>query len=179
MRRKLRLRIYSHDAPTALLEMKQKQGSNQLKRSLEIKTEDAKRLAKGEYELLLTYKDDFAAECFAVMKRDTYLPRTIVEYHRKAYVVPENSIRITMDSQIRAMEGHMASFFVENPGLYPVLEPWKVILNEFIYCKFNSAGGGIKCTGNCQQDSCGVVAWLCHLPVLFSGPCGNCIQQKI
>lgn len=128
VRRKIRLRLYSADSPTALLEMKQKQGSNQLKRSLKIKMEDARKLAQGEYEPLLSYKDDFSAECYALMKRDTYLPKTIVEYRRKAYYVPENSIRITLDGQIRALEGHMDAFFEEHPPLYPVLEPWKSIL---------------------------------------------------
>lgn len=127
-RRKIRLRLYSVKAPTALLEMKQKQGSNQLKRSLTIKMEDAKMIAKGEYESLLSYNNDFALECYALMMRDTYRPRTIVEYRRKAYLVPENSIRITLDGEIRALEGHMGEFFEENPPLYPVLEPWKTIL---------------------------------------------------
>lgn len=108
--------------------MKQKQGSNQLKRSLVIKMADARKLALGDYEPLLSYKDDFAAECYALMRRDTYLPKTIVEYRRKAYVVPENSIRITLDGQICAMEGHLGAFFEAIPGLYPVLEPLETIL---------------------------------------------------
>lgn len=136
-RRKIRLRIYAADSPAAFLEMKQKQGSNQLKRSLRMDMGEAKRLVEGDYGLLLSMKDSFAAECYAVMKRDTYIPKTIVEYHRKAYVMPENSIRITLDGQIRALEGHPYSFFDISPSLYPVMEPWKVILevkyNHFLF----------------------------------------------
>mgnify|MGYP000134522835 CR=1 FL=1 len=45
-RRKMRLRIYSPQSRTATLEMKQKQGSNQLKRSLTISREHAEELMK-------------------------------------------------------------------------------------------------------------------------------------
>ncbi len=136
-RRKIRLRIYEPGAADVYLEMKQKQGSNQLKRSLKIKREDAQRIASGDYGSLLSCKDGFAAECYGIMNRDGYLPRIILEYQRKAYVKAENNIRITLDGQIRALEGHGPLFFEENPGLYPVLEPWAVILevkyNHFLF----------------------------------------------
>lgn len=136
-RRKIRLRIYEPGAADVYLEMKQKQGSNQLKRSLKIKREDAKRIASGNYAPLLSYKDKFAVECYGIMNRDGYLPQIILEYRRKAYVKAENNIRITLDGEVRALEGHSPLFFEENPGLYPVLEPWKVILevkyNHFLF----------------------------------------------
>lgn len=47
-----------------MLEMKQKQGPNQLKRSLKISREDAICLTKGDYSPLLKYKEDFAAEYY-------------------------------------------------------------------------------------------------------------------
>ena len=128
LRRKIRLRIYTPQAAEAFLEMKQKQGGSQRKRSLKIGREQARRIASGDYTPLLSYREDFAAECYALMKRDGYLPRSIVEYRRRAYIKPENNIRITLDSQVRALEGHCALFFEEKPGLYPVLDPWKVIL---------------------------------------------------
>lgn len=136
-RRKIRLRIYEPGAEDVYLEMKQKQGSNQFKRSLKIKREDAKHIASGNYAPLLSYKDKFAAECYGIMNRDGYLPQIILEYQRKAYVKAENNIRITLDGEVRALEGHSPLFFEENPGLYPVLEPWKVILevkyNHFLF----------------------------------------------
>lgn len=136
-RRKIRLRLYEPGAADVYLEMKQKQGSNQLKRSLKIKREDAQRIASGDYGVLLSYKDEFAVECYGLMNRDGYLPRIILEYQRKAYVKAENNIRITLDGQVRALEGHSPLFFEENPGLYPVLEPWAVILevkyNHFLF----------------------------------------------
>ena len=59
-----RLRIYDPNAKFAMLEMKQKHGPNQLKRSLKIPREDAICLTKGDYSPLLKYKKDFAAECY-------------------------------------------------------------------------------------------------------------------
>lgn len=136
-RRKIRLRIYEPEAADVYLEMKQKQGSNQLKRSLKIKREEAQRIASGDYGSLLSCKDEFATECYGIMNRDGYLPRIILEYQRKAYVKAENNIRITLDGQVRALEGDGPLFFEENPGLYPVLEPWAVILevkyNHFLF----------------------------------------------
>lgn len=49
-RRKMRLRVYHPQDETAFLEMKQKQGSNQLKRSLPIKREDAMRLIARRFQ---------------------------------------------------------------------------------------------------------------------------------
>ena len=47
LRRKLRLRIYSPESDFAMLEMKQKEGSYQRKRSLRVSREDAQKLIKG------------------------------------------------------------------------------------------------------------------------------------
>ena len=68
LRRKIRLRIYHPSDNFALLEMKQKQGQYQLKRSLRITRDDADALIRGNYTPLLNYKEDFAAECYALMQ---------------------------------------------------------------------------------------------------------------
>ena len=47
LRRKVRLRIYDPRADYAMLEMKQKQGERQLKRSLRVSKEDAERIIQG------------------------------------------------------------------------------------------------------------------------------------
>ena len=48
-RRKIRLRCYDLAAGYAMLEMKQKQGASQLKRSLRVTREVAQRLITGDY----------------------------------------------------------------------------------------------------------------------------------
>lgn len=126
VRRKIRLRIYHPEDESAVLEMKQKQGTNQLKRSLKIRREDAAALAQGRYESLLGYPEAFAAECFGVMNMYAYRPKSIIEYRRKAYIAKENRIRLTFDHHITASETNM-DLFAANPGLLPVWDPGFVV----------------------------------------------------
>lgn len=127
LRRKVRLRIYNTSDSFAMLEIKQKQGAYQKKRSLRIEREDAIEIAKGQYNVLLCYREPFAAECYGLMNGLCYRPKTIVEYKRKAYVAKENRIRITLDHQIRATEISM-DLFDSKLGLYPVMDPFNGIL---------------------------------------------------
>lgn len=132
IRRKIRLRIYDVSSSFALLEMKEKKGSFQKKRSLRLERQDAQQLNQGEYKVLLDYTNPFAQECYAVMHSACYLPKTIVEYKRKAFVAKENNIRITFDGEIQATETRLELF---NPKLNmcPVLHP----LNSVLEVKYN------------------------------------------
>ena len=132
LRRKIRLRIYSPDDNFALLEMKQKQGERQLKRSLKISREDALRIIRGDLLPLLSYPDSFAAELYAFMQIHAYRPVTIVEYRRKAFIAKENKIRITFDHQIISTESDM-NLFAKDLNMNPVLDPFAVVLEV----KFN------------------------------------------
>ena len=126
-RRKIRLRIYNPRDDFAFLEMKQKQGSNQVKRSIKIERGDAEQFLVGHYGSLLRYQDDFATECYGVMTMNTYRPKIVVEYGRKAFIRPENSTRITFDSHVRATE-ICSSFFDMTPHYSPVLSPAATVL---------------------------------------------------
>lgn len=110
LRRKIRLRNYGPDCDFAILEMKQKQGAMQKKRSLRLTKEDAQALIRREYHVLLNYSEPFAAECYYLLNALVYIPRTIVEYKRKAYVAKENNIRITFDHHIVGTESCMDLF---------------------------------------------------------------------
>ena len=127
LRRKIRLRIYEPKAEFAKLEMKQKQGDGQKKRSLNVKREDAMALAKGDYSCLLNYKEDFAQEMYTYMTMRFYRPKSIVEYRRKAYSVKENNIRITFDYEIKATESNF-DLFAENLNQYPVFDNQLVVM---------------------------------------------------
>lgn len=127
LRKKLRLRLYDPRSDTAVLEMKQKQGLQQRKRSLKLPREDAMRLVACDYSPLLKYPEPFAAECYALMNTRCYRPRTIVQYRRKAYTAPENNTRITFDFQIEATQSNFA-LFDPNLILSPVMEPDRVVL---------------------------------------------------
>lgn len=126
-RKKIRLRIYDTSSAVAMLEMKQKQGANQLKRSLRITRSDAESLISGHYHVLLKYKEPFAAECYGLMEVQCYRPKTIVEYNRKAFVAKENKIRITFDNTIVSTESSF-DLFSERLNMNPVLSLYDVIL---------------------------------------------------
>jgi hypothetical protein len=112
--------------------MKQKQGTRQLKRSLRVSREDALTLIKGDYTPLLRYEEPFAAEIYAFMKTRAYIPRTIVQYNRKAFIAKENKIRVTFDNQIVSTESCF-DLFSERLNMNPVLDPYDVVLEV----KFN------------------------------------------
>ena len=127
VRRKIRLRNYGPDTEFAILEMKQKQGENQLKRSLKLKKEDAISLINENYSCLLKYEEDFATECFALMNMYCYKPKAIVQYNRKPYVAKENKIRLTFDSNLIGTESSF-NIFDKNLKMYPVFDIDKVVL---------------------------------------------------
>lgn len=131
-RRKIRIRIYDPNADFAMLEMKQKQGANQLKRSLRLSRNDAVALTKGDYSPLLSYSEPFAAECYAMMTCRCYRPKTIVQYNRKAFIAKENKIRVTFDNKIAATESCF-DLFSSKLNMNPVLDPFDVVLEV----KFN------------------------------------------
>lgn len=135
-RRKIRLRCYSLDADFAMLEMKQKQGDNQKKRSLMLSREDAVRLSGGDYAPLLAIADQtetheeghsFALECYGILNRYCYRPKAVVEYNRLAFTAKENKTRVTFDSDIRATESS-CDLFSPKLNMNPVLDPALVVL---------------------------------------------------
>lgn len=110
LRRKIRLRNYDYDSNFSNLEMKQKQGEFQKKRSLKLSKEDSKSLIKGDYSVLLKYKEPFAYECYSLMNMYCYRPKAVIEYRRDAFIVKENKIRITLDHDIKATESNFNIF---------------------------------------------------------------------
>lgn len=135
VQRKIRLRCYGSDSPFAMLEMKQKQGANQKKRSLRMERQDAERLASGDMNVLLTYKEPFAAECYALMQMLCYRPKAVVEYRRRAFIAKENKIRVTFDHHIIATESCFQLFspaLLQNCVLNPYLAVLEVKYNGFL-----------------------------------------------
>ena len=115
-----------------MLEMKQKQGAMQKKRSVRLPREEAIRLTRGDYTPLLYRPEPFARECYALMNTFCYQPRAVVEYQRMAFIARENKIRITFDHHIIGTE---SNFDIFDPQLQqlPVLDPALAVLEV----KFN------------------------------------------
>ena len=133
-RRKIRLRVYPPNYASVRLEVKEKSGVYQRKRSLRISAEDAQALMRCDFDVLLRLKHPLASELFGVMSAEVYLPRCIVEYKRRAFFAPGSDTRLTFDSRIRAREACLDLF---DPALrlYPVLDPGDITL-EVKYSHF-------------------------------------------
>ena len=135
LRRKIRLRNYGPDSNFAKLEMKQKQGPLQKKRSLTLSKEDSLQLIAGNYHVLLQYSEPFAGECYYVMNQYHYRPVTVITYWRKAFVGKENNIRVTFDHHIKATESDFNIFdpqINENYIMNPYLAVLEVKFNGFL-----------------------------------------------
>ena len=132
LRRKIRLRNYGPNMNFAMLEMKQKEGAMQKKRSIRLSREHAKKIIDGEYSVLLEYDNPFAAECYATMNIHCYRPKTVITYQRKAFVADENNIRITFDHNIMGTESNF-DIFSEDILEYNIFDPYLVVLEV----KFN------------------------------------------
>ena len=132
-RQKIRLRIYSPGDSTAKLELKEKIGNNQRKRSEPVAREDVPLMINRRYgELRDKYKSPFLQAVFYRMETEYYMPKTIVEYTRLAFMNQTNEIRITIDSSLKATE---ASFdlFSGQLSLSPILHP---VVLEVKYTRF-------------------------------------------
>ena len=135
LRKKIRLRNYGANSPSAKLEMKQKQGILQKKRSLTLSKEQSHRLINGDYSVLLGFDSNFAGECFGIMQMHCYRPKAVISYKRKGFVAKENETRITFDHEIRGSEVSFDIFsdsLIENMIFDSFLVVLEVKFNGFL-----------------------------------------------
>jgi len=135
VRKKIRLRNYGPNSNTAKLEMKQKQGHLQKKRSLTLDKHQAGSLINGNYSTLLGINSAFAEECFALMSMQFYRPKAVITYTRKVFVASENEIRITFDHNIKGTESNFdifSSSLSESSLFDPYLVVMEVKYNGFL-----------------------------------------------
>lgn len=125
-RKKVRLRIYGLGDTTAKLELKQKQGTLQRKRSLSLSREHAEQLIEGDFSCLENY-GDFGQYMGRLMQMGVYRPSCLIEYDRTAFFCETNDIRITFDSRLRSNEGN-ARLYDPSVQLAPVGPPGGVTL---------------------------------------------------
>lgn len=101
-RKKVRIRVYDPAQDSAKLELKEKFGVNQRKRSVWITREMARQIAAGNYSVMLARGNDLLDELFVLMTTQQYRPCVMVEYQRHAFVYPYGNVRITFDSHVGA-----------------------------------------------------------------------------
>lgn len=98
-RRKVRLRVYGEESQ-AKLELKEKLGAYQRKRSLPLNKAQAEAALGGDYGFLKAMEDPFARELYLLLRTRCYRPKALVAYRRRAYFLPENETRITFDGEL-------------------------------------------------------------------------------
>lgn len=126
-RKKIRLRVYDTNSDCAKLELKEKKGGVQRKRSLLVTREEAEALINGDLHFLKENKDILAQNIYLTMQMGLYRPKCMVEYDRFAYLINENDTRITFDSNLRGSESNF-NLFKEDAILYPLIYPTEITL---------------------------------------------------
>lgn len=141
-RQKIRLRIYGESGPVKL-ELKQKNGGFQRKRSIPVSREEAEALMAGSWEFLRQRQEPVAGTLYRMLL-GCYRPKCIVQYRRIALCAPENDLRVTFDCHLSASESNLDLFDFSAP-LYPVEPPGAVTLevkfNGFLFSNVKLALG--------------------------------------
>lgn len=132
-REKYRIRFYDKNSLFGKFEIKRKLNQTIEKHSIKLAIADIQNIISGDYSSL-----ERTQEFAYVAKRMTYKqyePKSIVEYHRLAYYLPLNNIRVTIDSNL-SNYGFKDNFFnIDN------LIPNKVQRNgqDILEVKFNGS----------------------------------------
>ncbi len=125
IRKKLRLRIYDINSDIAKLEIKGKYDYHQLKESLVISKEIAKKIINGDYSDLLSINNDLAKKIY-VLLQSGYRPKVIIEYDRAAYIT-STTTRITFDYNIKRSHD-FEKFYTNDINYLELTNPNDVVL---------------------------------------------------
>lgn len=130
VRKKVRLRIYDENDRTVKLELKEKYGESQQKRSLILSRSEAESVMRGDYGVLLDRQEETARRIYNILRQGGYRPAVIVEYNRLAYVYQNYAARITFDSGVRSEEVCLNLF---ERGRYREAEDGNLVILEVKY----------------------------------------------
>jgi len=119
-KRKIRIRIYDPNSPTALLEYKCKSGSDSRKMSIGITKEEAILMENRHFECLLNHQEELAIFLYNKITQNIYRPRTIVDYDRVPFLYPVGDTRITFDYNLKGS--------LSPRGLYDERLPMRAIM---------------------------------------------------
>jgi hypothetical protein len=99
-RKKIRVRTYNSNSPSAKFEIKFKTGDDQVKKSVAISKEDALAIINQDYFVLLKYDNPTAHYAYKVMSAGLYRPVSFIQYDRRAFTHRDFNTRITLDNHI-------------------------------------------------------------------------------
>ena len=125
IRKKLRLRIYDVNSDLAKIEIKGKYDYHQLKESLVVNKEIAKKIINGDYSDLLLIDNDLAKRIY-VLLQSGYRPKVIIEYDRAAYITTTTT-RVTFDYNIKK-SNDFDNFYSNNINYIELTNPNDVVL---------------------------------------------------
>jgi hypothetical protein len=125
IRKKLRLRIYDINSDLAKIEIKGKYDYHQLKESLVVSKEVAKKIINGNYDELLKMDNDLAKRIY-VLFESGYRPKVIIEYDRAAYITTTTT-RITFDYNIKKSRD-FEKFYTNDINYLELTNPNDVVL---------------------------------------------------
>ena len=125
IRKKLRLRIYDINSDIAKIEIKGKYDYHQLKESLVVNKETAKKIIAGDYSDLLKIDNDLAKKIYVYFQCG-YRPKVIIEYDRAAYIT-STTTRITFDYNIKK-SNDFDKFYTNDINYFELTNPCDVVL---------------------------------------------------
>ncbi|HOG00666.1 MAG: VTC domain protein [Firmicutes bacterium ADurb.Bin248] len=131
-RKKFRIRIYDTQADYARLELKSKSGPYVHKQSAEIGRPAALRLANGDFGALSGLRERAAGAFYACHHAEQLRPVILIDYVRKAFYLPFEGIRVTIDRCLQASLEPRALFCSDMPRV-PVLSGQARILEVKFY----------------------------------------------
>lgn len=131
-RDKYRLRIYDFKQDWVKLERKKKENNYVIKTTAIITKKETEEIMKGNYNVLLKYKNKAHNSIYYDFKKKYFSPVVIVDYIREAYLLDYNNVRITFDKHLRGSTHDLRLF--ESNVLTRPLQRSDVIIMEV---KFN------------------------------------------
>lgn len=132
-RKKMRIRNYGYDLDWANFEMKRKVDIWEYKDKVKLSKNEVYQIIDGDFSCLLNKNDDTAVRFYATLSEGCYRPSTMVEYDRKAFVLPFEDVRITFDLNVRYSHSNFDLFA---PKVLTPLFPDGFVVFEIKYNEF-------------------------------------------
>lgn len=109
-RKKYRIRLYNHQDDVIKLECKSKYNNYISKEWAPLSRDEYDRILNGDYEFLLSRKEDICQKLYGACVTKMLRPVTTVEYQREAYVHQLGNVRLTFDKNLAASIGNVDIF---------------------------------------------------------------------
>lgn len=131
-RYKYRLRYYNDSHEHYKLENKEKWHQMTVKSSTLLSDATVQKILAGDYEILDADEDPLVQDFYSLLKTGTLKPKTVIRYHRNAYLHPVGGLRVTFDTDVR-FALFKTGMEVEDMMFIPAISPDEAIME----IKFN------------------------------------------